>query len=113
MTQQKSNLLAALYSREMLIAAAAVVAIAVHLVLRFGVGTTAAPWRVPAHDVPLLLAIACGAPLVLRLAVKLARGEFSSDLLAGISIVTSLVLGVYLAGTLVVLMLSGGQALEE
>src|SRR5581483_3296058 len=37
---------------------------------------------------------------------------FGSDLLAGISIVTSVLLGQYLAGTLVVLMLSGGQALE-
>ncbi|MEO8495293.1 MAG: heavy metal translocating P-type ATPase, partial [Planctomycetota bacterium] len=34
------------------------------------------------------------------------------DLLAGISIVTAVVLGQYLAGTLVVLMLSGGEALE-
>ena len=33
--------------------------------------------------------------------------------LAGIAIVTSIVLGEYLAGTLVVLMLSGGEALEH
>ena len=38
--------------------------------------------------------------------------EFGSDLLAGISIVTSVFLGEYLAGSLVVLMLSGGEALE-
>jgi heavy metal translocating P-type ATPase len=43
---------------------------------------------------------------------KLFRGQFGSDLLAGISIVTSLLLGEYLAGSLVVLMLSGGSALE-
>src|SRR5581483_2000689 len=43
---------------------------------------------------------------------KLAHGEFGSDLLAGISIVTSVILGEYLAGTLVVLMLSGGETLE-
>jgi heavy metal translocating P-type ATPase len=46
------------------------------------------------------------------LLLKLCRREFGSDLLAGISIVTSAVLGEYLAGTLVVLMLSGGEALE-
>jgi heavy metal translocating P-type ATPase len=54
------------------------------------------------------------------LLAKLLRGEFGSDLLAGISIVTSAVLGArngaagseYLAGALVVLMLSGGEALE-
>src|SRR5262249_11297182 len=40
------------------------------------------------------------------------RGEFGSDLLAGISIVASLILGQYLAGAIVVLMLSGGEALE-
>jgi heavy metal translocating P-type ATPase len=49
---------------------------------------------------------------VLDLAVKLIQREFGSDLLAGISIVTSVVLGEYLAGSLVVLMLSGGGALE-
>jgi heavy metal translocating P-type ATPase len=41
------------------------------------------------------------------------QGEFGSDLLAGISIVTSLLLQEYLAGALVVLMLSGGSALED
>jgi hypothetical protein len=39
--------------------------------------------------------------------------HFGSDLLAGISIVTSAVLGEFLAGSIVVLMLSGGTALEE
>ncbi|MEP6715236.1 MAG: heavy metal translocating P-type ATPase [Terriglobia bacterium] len=54
-----------------------------------------------------------GAPLVISLARKAFAGEFGSDLLAGISIVTSVVLGEYLAGSIVVLMLSGGTALEE
>ncbi|WP_210405701.1 hypothetical protein [Paludisphaera borealis] len=43
---------------------------------------------------------------------KLLRREFGSDLLAGISIVASALLGEYLAGAFVVLMLSGGEALE-
>ncbi|MBS0629375.1 MAG: cadmium-translocating P-type ATPase [Verrucomicrobia bacterium] len=43
---------------------------------------------------------------------KMFHLEFSSDLLAGISIATSVILEQYLAGSLVVLMLSGGQALE-
>jgi cation transport ATPase len=64
-------------------------------------------------QLPLLAALALGGvPLVLQLLRKLFRGEFGSDLLAGISILTSVVLGEYLAGTLVVLMLSGGEALE-
>lgn len=62
---------------------------------------------------PLYGALALGGgPLVVGLTRELLRRNFSSDLLAGISIVTSVILGEYLAGTLVVLMLSGGQALE-
>ena len=90
------------------IAVLALVAIAVHLVLRFG--TTASP---TVQNVPLWIALALGGvPLVWELLVKLVHREFGSDLLAGISIVTSVLLGEYLAGTLVVLMLSGGEALE-
>jgi heavy metal translocating P-type ATPase len=81
------------------IAVIAVLAIVLHLVLR--------------TDWPLWTALAAGAPLVFDLLRKLLRREFGSDLLAGISIVTSIWLGEYLAGTLVVLMLSGGEALES
>jgi len=64
-------------------------------------------------EVPLVaMLLLGGAPLVAGLLGNLVRGEFGSDLLAGISIVTSIVLGEYLAGVLVVLMLSGGEALE-
>lgn len=64
-------------------------------------------------DVPLVaMLLLGGVPLVAGLLGNLVRGEFGSDLLAGISIVTSIVLGEYLAGVLVVLMLSGGEALE-
>ena len=52
-------------------------------------------------------------PLVYELARNLLRREFGSDLLAGISIVTSVFLNEYLAGAIVVLMLSGGEALEN
>jgi len=65
-------------------------------------------------DVPLvLLLVVGGVPLVWELLTKLFAGTFGSDLLAGISIVTSILLGEYLAGVLVVLMLSGGEALES
>jgi len=64
-------------------------------------------------QVPLLLAlVGGGVPLVAGLVSKLAGGTFGSDLLAGLSIVTAVLLGEYLAGVLVVLMLSGGEALE-
>jgi heavy metal translocating P-type ATPase len=71
--------------------------------------------RVPApvNDIPLLVAlVAGGTPLVAGLTIKLFRGRFGSDLLAGISTVTAVILGEYLAGAFVVLMLSGGEALE-
>jgi heavy metal translocating P-type ATPase len=88
--------------------------IAVHLAWRFGVGGTGGMiWGLPADRLPLLAALLFGGgPLVLDLLAKLLRREFGSDLLAGISIVTSVLLGEYLAGALVVLMLSGGEAIE-
>lgn len=64
-------------------------------------------------DAPLWVCLALGGlPLVWDLAVKAFRREFGSDLLGGFSIVTSILLGEYLAGAIIVLMLSGGEALE-
>ena len=60
----------------------------------------------------VVVLVAGGAPLVARLLWKGAHGEFGSDHLAGVSIVASAWLGQYLAGAIVVLMLSGGEALE-
>lgn len=64
-------------------------------------------------QLPLLVVLALGGiPLVYQLCVKVINGDFGADLLAGISIVTAVLLNEYLAGSLVVLMLSGGVALE-
>lgn len=112
MKQSTSNVLAVVCTKEVAIAIVAILAIVAHLILRFGIESTGDVLGVSISSIPLLVALACGAPLVIGLALHLARFEFSSDLLAGISIVTSIILGEYLAGTLVVLMLSGGQALE-
>jgi heavy metal translocating P-type ATPase len=96
-----------------IIAGLSLAAIAVHLILRLA-GLMQPGWRgVRPADWPLLIALVLGGiPLVLELAHGLFRGEFGSDLLAGISIVTSAILGEYLAGAIVVLMLSGGKTLE-
>jgi heavy metal translocating P-type ATPase len=112
MKRPTSDVVAVFSTKEVAIAAIAVLAIALHLILRFGIETTGTAFGVSWQEIPLLAALACGIPLVAGLAIHLSRLEFSSDLLAGISIVTSIILGEYLAGTLVVLMLSGGQALE-
>jgi heavy metal translocating P-type ATPase len=94
--------------RQVLIACVATTGIAVHLILRFGTHAS-----VPTYHLPLFVVLSAGGiPLVIELLAKVARRQFGSDLLAGISIVTSAVLGEYLAGCIVVLMLSGGEALE-
>jgi heavy metal translocating P-type ATPase len=91
------------------IAVIAVAAILVHLLLRFAFHASPS-----AYQIPLLATLALGGiPLVYELLKNLLRREFGSDLLAGISIVTSVLLGEYLAGSIVVLMLSGGEALEN
>ena len=84
-------------------------AIISHLVLRYG---THAPLRVALS--PLVVALLVGGtPLVFDLAKRLVKREFGSDLLAGVSILTAVALGQYLVGAIVVLMLSGGTALEK
>jgi len=96
-----------------MIAALALLAIIAHFVLRNQLPAESAFRGVRTADWPLLLALLLGGGAqVFELAGKLWRREFSSDLLAGISICTALSLGELLAGTLVVLMLAGGQALE-
>ena len=96
------------YRKQLAIATLSVGAIVVHLLLHFG--TTASQTTA---NVPLWIALALGGgPLIWELAVHVFRGEFGADLIAGVSIVSAVLLGQYLAGTLVVLMLSGGEALE-
>ena len=65
-------------------------------------------------DLPLqALLVLGGVPLVLRLAWRAVHGEFGADHLAGVSILGSIALHEYLAGSFVVLMLAGGAALER
>ncbi len=51
-------------------------------------------------------------PILFELIGEMARGNFSVDLLAAISIVTALILHEYWVAAIVILMLSGGQTLE-
>lgn len=91
------------------IAILASIGIAIFLILYFLI-----PSLKPYADYPLYVVLLVGgAPLLWMLLRKMIHLEFSSDLLAGISIATSVILEQYLAGSLVVLMLSGGQALES
>lgn len=60
------------------------------------------------NEISLFVALGAAIPLM----KKITRFEMTADLLAGLSIVAAVLLGEYLAGTIVVLMLSGGEALE-
>lgn len=95
--------------RMVVIAGVALAGIAAHLVLRYGMHG-----EVQTYQIPLWVVLGFGgAPLLYELLRKVAKRQFGSDLLAGISIVTAAILGEHLAGAVVVLMLSGGEALES
>lgn len=97
------------FSRERLIAFFTIAGILAYLVLRHFCSLQGHP-----ANIPLYIILVFGAtPLLWELVKKALRREFGSDLLAGFSIVTAVILGEYLAASLVVLMLSGGGALEN
>jgi heavy metal translocating P-type ATPase len=96
-------------SEETYIAGLTLLAIALHVVLKYLLHFPALPANAPLFAALLI----GGVPLVWVLLKKLFRREFGSDLLAGISILTAIALREYLVATIVVLMLSGGEALEE
>jgi heavy metal translocating P-type ATPase len=97
----------------MAIAGFTIAMIVLHLALRFVIGASGEIVGLAVYQLPLIAALVLGGVLLLfELIIKLLHGEFGLDLLAGISIVTAAILGEYLAGALVVLMLSGGEALE-
>ena len=96
-------------ARESFIAILAITGILLHLLLRYFFKAPPIAWRIPLY----ITLIVGGVPLLLTLSRKLWKREFGSDLLAGISIVSSVFLGEYLVGCIVVLMLSGGEALEQ
>ncbi len=97
------------HRKSAVIAAFSVVAILLHLGLRFGFKLDPSVYRIPLY-VTLVLG---GLPQLYDLLQKVLKREFGSDLLGGIAIITSVLLGEYLAGAIIVLMLSGGEALEN
>ncbi len=91
------------------VAALAIAGIVAHLVLRYGLRMSPETYRIPL----LATLILGGLPMLYDLLRKLLKLQFGSDLLGGISIITSVLLGEYLAGSIIVLMLAGGEALES
>ena len=95
--------------REAYIAGLAALSVVAHLVLRYGIGASTRT-----YDAPLMVAVAVGGiPLIIELARRLVARDLGADLLAGASIITAVVMREYLVGAIVVLMLSGGTALEQ
>ncbi len=93
------NIVSALFS---------VAAIGAYLLLRFALHT-----RLELAELPLWVALLiAGVPLIYELSRQALRREFGADFLAGISIVTATLMGQPLVAAMIVLMLSGGQALE-
>ena len=100
-------------SQSVLIALGSCVGLALHLLLRF-VWTPTGGWLgQPWALWPLFTVLLSGGlPLLLVIGRRLLQRELSADLLAAVAIVTGVWLQEYLAASLVVLMLAGGQALE-
>jgi len=66
------------------------------------------------RDIPLLIIIAVGSvPLLWDIIKKLIKFDLGADILAAIALITAAILGEYLAAVLIILMLAGGQALEN
>ena len=90
-----------------LIAILSAVAIAAYLLLHFSFDSPRAAEAV------LLLALAAGGlPILAGLARALLARHFDTDLLAGISILTAVLVHEYLVAAIILLMVSGGAALE-
>jgi heavy metal translocating P-type ATPase len=91
------------------IAALSILGIITFLLLRYGFHSTPGTYQIPL----LVTLVLGGIPMLYDLLCKLLKREFGSDLLGGVSIITSVLLGEYLAGSIIVLMLAGGEALES
>lgn len=97
------------YPLEACIAGVAIVGLASHLMLRYVLRTPEFAWQAPL----LITLVAGGAPLLYKLAHRLLEVQFGSDLLAGLSLIACVAQREYLVGAILVLMLSGGAALEQ
>ena len=96
-------------SLETVIAFIAASSILIHFILRYSIPASATARSIPLYVVLLL----GGLPILFELVRQLLRRELGTDVLAGLAIITSVLLGEYLVGAIIVLMFSGGIALEQ
>ncbi len=83
------------------------------LVLASGLALRAGPHAVWGERVLFWGLVGAGTPLVLRTLAGVFRGRFAADLVASLAIVAAVVLSQPLPGLVVVLMQTGGEALEH
>ncbi|HEY1212314.1 MAG TPA: heavy metal translocating P-type ATPase [Bryobacteraceae bacterium] len=92
-----------------LTAALSFAGILLHLLLRYLLN-----YKATISFIPLLvIIIAGGIPLLYDLLSQIRKRQFGADFLAGLSIITAILMGELLVAAIIILMLSGGQALEE
>ncbi len=98
---------------QMVVVAATLISISLNLLLKY-IYNIPGIWGIEAYDIPLIIVIiAGGTPLIFQILLKVVKGDFGADMLAAISVIVAAILHEYLAGVLVILMLSGGQSLES
>ena len=91
--------------------AASLISIALHFAL--GAASLPVVMSIAAADIPLLVVIIIGGiPLLVQISSKLFKGSVGADFLGAIELVAAALLDQYLAAILIIIMLSGGQALE-
>jgi heavy metal translocating P-type ATPase len=91
------------------IATFAALSILLFLILRYVLATLLTTALIPLY----FALIVGGIPILFELARQLVKREIGTDVLAGLAIITSVLSGEYLVGTIIVLMFSGGVALEQ
>jgi len=101
-----SNLTTLLRSPRGALAAASIAVIVVGLLLKL----TAPAWATTVWLVGLVIT---GAPIVWRTLLEARRGQWATDVVAVLAIVGAVLLRQPLAGLVIVLMRSGGEALEQ
>lgn len=99
----------AVSSRDRIAALVSLIGITLYLAFRYTLHISGA-----ISEIPLWIAIATGGvPLLYELVLQIWKRQFGADFLAGLSILTATLMGELLVATIIVLMLSGGQALEK
>jgi len=102
-----------LNKQSLILAIAAIVSMAFYVVLGL-LWPEYKFYGIDLRDIPLVfVSIIGGLPLGLQVVRKILKGDLGADSLAVIALITAIVLKEYLAATLIILMMAGGQALEE